>query len=81
MEGGYDSAVDEDRQPYYMKLLNKNNLEVAQLKCYELQPLKNIKDIIVRISVSPSNQLCLTYVARHKATTGEPWTASDDRAS
>ena len=46
-DGGYDSAIDEDTQPYYMKLFNKDKHEVAQLKCFELQPLKNLRDQIV----------------------------------
>ena len=45
--GGYDSAIDEERQPYYMRLLSKKNTEVAQLKCSELQPLKSLRDQIV----------------------------------
>ena len=52
-QGGYDSAVDEDSQPFYMKLFNKNKVEVATLKCYELQPLKSLRDQIVSQS-SPS---------------------------
>ncbi len=43
-DGGYDSAIDEDREPYYIKLLNKYKVEVAQLKCKEMQPLKNLRD-------------------------------------
>lgn len=43
-DGGYDSAIDEDREPFYMKLLNKNKVEVAQLKCKGMQPLKNLRD-------------------------------------
>ena len=28
-DGGYDSAIDEDREPYYVKLLNKDKHEVG----------------------------------------------------
>ena len=28
-DAGYDSAIDEEREPYYMKLLNAKKLEVA----------------------------------------------------
>jgi len=45
-DGGYDSAIDEDSEPYFIKLLNKDKHEVAQLKCHQLQPLKNLSDSI-----------------------------------
>ena len=47
-EGGYDSSSDdEEKEPYYIKLLSADNKEVAQLKCSTLQPLKNLSDAVV----------------------------------
>ena len=58
-DGGYDSAIDEDREPYYMKLYNKSKHEVCQLRCPQLQPLKNLDHLIVSDLLT---QLLLTYV-------------------
>ena len=56
-DGGYDSAIDEDSEPFYIKLLNKDKHEVGQLKSHQLQPLKNLADSIVSYLISdPSSK-------------------------
>ena len=34
-DAGYDSAIDEDKEPFYMKLMNTKGVEVCQLRCTE----------------------------------------------
>ena len=43
-DAGYDSAIDEKKEPFYMKLMNTKGVEVCQLRCTEQQPLKNLRD-------------------------------------
>ena len=56
-DGGYDSAIDEDSEPFYIKLLNKDKHEVGQLKSHQLQPLKNLADSIVSYLIFNPNSL------------------------
>ena len=34
-DAGYDSAIDEKKEPFYMKLMNTKGVEVCQLRCTE----------------------------------------------
>ena len=73
--------MDEEREPYYMKFLNKAGLEIAQLKCSELHPLKRLRDQIVSWE---SNKLDVTFtlfIARSKTAIGKLGLALDDRTS
>ena len=34
-DAGYDSAIDEKKEPFFMKLMNTKGVEVCQLRCTE----------------------------------------------